>query len=85
MTSSSVRPCGCRDVVDDSGHVLIVGTCPLCLPPGSISWLIDNGRQLDLFRGERVDSGVRGGDPDEPDQVTTSLPSEVEVEDGLPF
>jgi len=26
-----------------------VRTCPVCLPPGAISWLIENGRQLDLF------------------------------------
>ena len=27
----------------------MVRTCPVCLPPGAITWLIENGRQLDLF------------------------------------
>ena len=43
------RPCGCRTVLDGSGHVISVGTCPKCLPAGAITWLIENGRQLDLL------------------------------------
>ena len=31
------------------GQVLRVETCPICLPAGAISWLIENGRQLDMF------------------------------------
>ena len=27
----------------------MVATCPLCLPVGAISYLIENGRQLDIF------------------------------------
>ena len=45
---SSVRDCGCRDVTVGE-HVLVVGTCQVCLPGGSITWLIENGRQLSLF------------------------------------
>ena len=26
-----------------------VRTCPSCLPPGAITWLIENGRQFDMF------------------------------------
>ena len=26
-----------------------VDTCPVCLPVGAITWLIENGRQLDMF------------------------------------
>ena len=36
-------------MVDDSGRVLRVSTCPFCLPAGAITWLIENGRQLDMF------------------------------------
>ncbi len=28
-----------------------VQTCPECLPAGAITWLIENGRQLDIFEG----------------------------------
>ncbi len=38
----------------EDGQVISVMTCPLCLPPGAITWLIENGRQLDMFS----DSGV---------------------------
>ena len=42
--------CDCKPAqLDAEGQVLIVGTCPVCLPPGAISWLIENGRQLDMF------------------------------------
>ncbi len=42
--------CSCRPAeIDSEGHVLAVGTCPVCLPPGAIGWLIENGRQLDMF------------------------------------
>ena len=54
------RPCGCRTVIDGSGHVCMVGTCPLCLPVGAISWLIENGRQLELFEEQGVVTDVRG-------------------------
>jgi len=58
---ASRRPCGCRDLVDGSGHVLIVGTCPSCLPVGAITWLIENGRQLDVFEGPPEPVEVPGG------------------------
>ena len=42
--------------------MLVVGTCPECLPAGSITWLIENGRQLELFRDEGVLPFTRGGE-----------------------
>jgi len=64
--------------------VLIVGTCPRCLPVGSISWLIENGRQLDIFEEPsaelRVDDVHERDDPDEIIQVTPVI-----VDDSLPF
>ena len=44
-----VRPCGCRTVTDGQRRPVLVGTCPQCLPVGSINWLIENGRQLELL------------------------------------
>jgi len=41
--------CDCRPPVVKEGQVLRVDTCPLCLPPGAITWLIESGRQLDMF------------------------------------
>ncbi len=60
-----------------------VDTCPVCLPVGSISWLIENGRQLELFGEEGVVTDRRGYEAIEKSaqiQVTSVLP-----EDGLPF
>ena len=37
-----------------------VGTCPSCLPVGSITWLIENGRQLELLEEKGVLEPVRG-------------------------
>ncbi len=62
-----------------------VGTCPKCLPCGSINWLIENGRQLELFGGTGVLEPMRGlesidksaREQDEPD---LRLP-----DGGLPF
>ncbi len=54
------RPCGCRTILDGSGHVLMVGTCPLCLPCGAITWLIENGRQLDFFLEDGTEAGAEG-------------------------
>ncbi len=71
------RDCGCRTVIDDSGHVVMVGTCPLCLPVGAITWLIENGRQLSLWEGPLEPVEVPGGthsvsghETDEPVQAT---------------
>jgi len=55
-----VRDCGCRTVMDGGDHVVSVGTCPVCLPSGAITWLIENGRQLELFDGQGVLMPVRG-------------------------
>ena len=44
--------CDCSPAVfDDAGQVLRVGTCPVCLPAGAITWLIENGRQVEMFSG----------------------------------
>ena len=56
-----VSDCGCRTVFDGSGHVVSVGTCPLCLPVGAITWLIENGRQLEMFEGPPEPVPVPGG------------------------
>ncbi len=55
--------------------VMSVGTCPSCLPVGAISWLIENGRQLELF-GEEGVSPCKGRETIEND-------SSIEVERGL--
>ncbi len=68
----------------EAGQVLRVETCPVCLPVGSITWLIENGRQLELFGEEGVDPFVRGLSEIEKsvqDQVTLTCLSET----GLPF
>ncbi len=59
---SSVRECGCRDVVEGT-QTLVVGTCSQCLPVGSIHWLIENGCQLELFGEEGVAIGHERGLP----------------------
>jgi len=77
------RSCGCLDC--ESELEVRFGTCPECLPGGSIEWLIENGRQLELFDGQGVDPSTRGGDTDdyhELNQVQTDRPV---CEDGLPF
>ncbi len=80
------RPCGCRSVTDGSGHVVMVGTCPLCLPAGAITWLIENGRQLDMFDLEPLEewgvaTSMRGRETNEITQVTPI----IQPDDGLPF
>ena len=60
-----------------------VGTCPKCLPCGSISWLIENGRQLELFGGTGVLEPVRGLE-----SIEKSFDQVIPVSDpgdGLPF
>ena len=42
-----------------------VGTCPECLPVGSITWLIENGRQLELLGFEEGMVSMRPGDCDD--------------------
>ena len=56
-------PCGC------AREPHRVGTCEECLPRGAITWLIENGRQLDLWKDEGVAMAVRGDDADDSDQV----------------
>ena len=64
-----------------------VGTCPICLPAGAITYLIENGRQLTLFEGPPepigfpgVDDVSEGGEPDESIPVKTR-----HLDDDLPF
>ena len=49
-----LAPCGC--VRSET----VVGTCSQCLPGGAITWLIENGRQLELFVRDGVLEPVRG-------------------------
>ena len=53
------RECGCRSVWAGE-NVVSVSTCPQCLPVGAITWLIENGRQLELFGEQGVVTDVRG-------------------------
>ena len=57
--------------------MLEVSTCPVCLPPGAISWLIENGRQLDLFGG--VTQTLLA-----PEEVVPQVDSLVSVSDSRP-
>ncbi len=52
--------CRCKPVSVVAGQVVRVDTCPVCLPAGAITWLIENGRQLELFEEEGVVASVRG-------------------------
>ena len=83
MMSSSVRPCGCRDVVSD--QVLIVGTCPECLPVGSIYHMIENGRQLELFGEGRVRASVRAMSVNTDSKHQLDVTDRSHPENGLPF
>ncbi len=56
-----MRECGCRETLYDSGQVVRVDTCPVCLPVGAITWIIEHGRQLDLFpTGDEKDAPPAG-------------------------
>ena len=74
--------CGCTTVFDESGRVCSVSTCPLCLPVGAISWLIENGRQLDLFGEEGVVTDMRSYAAIE---QSARDPSNEPPDGGLPF
>jgi len=43
-----------------------VQTCPLCLPVGSITHMIEDGRQLELLEEEGVSTGVSGHESYDP-------------------
>ena len=80
-----MKLCGCAEpVFDDSENAVSVGTCPRCLPAGAITWLIENGRQLELFRQEEGNP-LRGGMTRR--DIERSIPSEKACldETGLPF
>ena len=53
------RDCGCETVTDGDA-TLSVQTCPVCLPAGAITWLTENGRQLDLLEERGVGTDMRG-------------------------
>ena len=80
-----VRECGCRTVFDGSDTVVSVGTCPSCLPVGAITWLIENGRQLELFDGRGVDVRERGRTELEQMSSTRTKTDTAQSERGLPF
>ena len=79
------RPCGCRTVLDGSGHVISVGTCPKCLPAGAITWLIENGRQLELFEEEGVGARMRGLESIEDSMHQSDVNDPEGSLPGLPF
>ena len=60
LKAAAAAPCVCPAPVIDpnSGNVMSVHTCPACLPAGAITYLIENGRQLELF-GEEGGNGSR--------------------------
>ncbi len=61
--------CGC-ELHTEAGQVVRVDTCPVCLPAGAITWLIENGRQLELFPEGRVDAGHERNDPTDRHRIT---------------
>ena len=89
MIGDPLKPCGCiEEVLDGSGRVFRVGTCPRCLPAGSITWLIDNGCQLDMFRSSlEVDSmvSVSGLDLDADSTSEKEITARLIRETGLLF
>jgi len=76
--------CSCRVSLVVAGQVVRVDTCPVCLPVGSITWLIENGRQLELFEEEGVVPSVRGM-TDIEKCAQDSSNTRQEPPDGLPF
>ena len=69
---------GCKRDVDSWG------TCPQCLPGGAIEWLIEHGRQRELFAAEGVTPVVRGREEIEK-SVSNQVKPTVWCSDGLPF
>jgi len=67
--------CDCGVGADDGEHVISVVTCPQCLPVGSITWLIENGRQLELFEEEGVLALREGMIRTDPYHQVQELPS----------
>jgi len=65
--------------------VVSIGTCPLCLPVGSITYLIDNGRQLELPLGERVVSTTIGDDTEMDRALQSAKSARDQSDHGLPF
>ena len=62
----------------------VVGTCPECLPAGAITWLIEHGRQLELFVRDGVLEPVRGLESIENREASPSNNPSPPGE-GLPF
>ena len=57
--AARILPCGCVET-DVS-----IGTCPECLPVGSIELMIEDGRQLDLLEGQGGMVSMRPADGNE--------------------
>ena len=74
-----LAPCGC--VRGES----VVGTCPECLPVGAITWLIENGRQLELFEEEGVGARMRGLESIEDSMHQSDVNDPEGSLPGLPF
>ncbi len=74
------RPCGCELHTDEgAGQVVRVDTCPVCLPAGAITWLIENGRQLELLLEGGVDARHERDAPTDPDQINVLSIADAEV------
>ena len=89
MILLETRDCGCETWMHVGGQVARVGTCPSCLPVGAITWLIENGRQLELFEEPPeipgVVSDLSGGDPEERTRVIPNNDRSSGCSEGLPF
>ena len=70
--------CGC-ELHTEAGQVVRIDTCPVCLPVGSVTWLIENGRQLELPMESGVDVCHERDAPTDPDQINTLSISDREV------
>ena len=65
---------------------LTVQTCPQCLPIGAITWLIENGRQLDMWEIiPQVDSDVSVSALEAEAELASNQKITESPEWGLPF
>ena len=78
MTDRTKSECGCELHVN-AGQVVRVDTCPVCLPAGAITWLIENGRQLELLPVEGVGDYHERDAPGDPDQIKGRKAIELSV------
>ena len=69
-----ILSCGCVETQTS------IQTCPVCLPVGAIEFMIENGRQLELFEDGGVTLAVSGLEAERSLQDLNDLP-----EGDLPF